>query len=324
MLFRSEGEAEVEEYMDEVDSNAYAKAGGHIVSGLYSGSVLIMDPIRDLIYAFLRSHRMNSIAFSPDGSRVVSGLYHMTVRIWNVTSGKMEAELKGHTDLVISVAFSQDGSQVVSGSLDKTIRIWNLMTGEIKTELMGHMGWVMSVAFSQDGNQVVSGSDDKTVRIWNVITGEVEVELRGHEGRVMSVAFSQDGSQVVSAADRASEVVNWQTSAWDYEKIRIWDIVTGEFQLMTTTTITLPDGSVVDDAGNGCFHIFYPEQLTFSIHCPLSISNDCEWILGALQDCCIPISNRNFISSSFSGDRVCFVYASGNVIIVDMKVALAL
>jgi WD40 repeat protein len=34
-------------------------------------------------------------------------------------TGKVEAELKGHTDSVTSVAFSQDGSQVVSGSEDK-------------------------------------------------------------------------------------------------------------------------------------------------------------------------------------------------------------
>jgi len=38
------------------------------------------------------------------------------VRIWNVTMGEMEAELKGHTHWVTSVAFSQDGSQVISGS----------------------------------------------------------------------------------------------------------------------------------------------------------------------------------------------------------------
>jgi WD40 repeat protein len=49
----------------------------------------------------------------------VSGSDDKTVRIWNVTTGEVEAELKGHTDLVTSVSFSQDGSQVVSGSMDK-------------------------------------------------------------------------------------------------------------------------------------------------------------------------------------------------------------
>jgi hypothetical protein len=46
-----------------------------------------------------------------------------------VTSGKVEAELKGHTHSVMSVAFSQDGNRVVYGSDDKTVRIWNVTTG---------------------------------------------------------------------------------------------------------------------------------------------------------------------------------------------------
>jgi WD40 repeat protein len=52
----------------------------------------------------------------PDGSRVKRTALGKFRRIWNVTTGKVEAELKGHTDWVMSVAFSQDGSRVVSGS----------------------------------------------------------------------------------------------------------------------------------------------------------------------------------------------------------------
>jgi WD40 repeat protein len=142
-----------------------------------------------------------------------------------VTTGKVEAELKGHTYRVTSVAFSQDGSRVVSGSADKTVRIWNVMTdnsqlifasniplpdgsrvkrtalgkfrriwnvttGKVEAELKGHTNLVMSVAFSQDGRRVISGSRDRTVRIWNVATGEVEAELKGHTDSVNYVAFS--------------------------------------------------------------------------------------------------------------------------------------
>jgi WD40 repeat protein len=207
---------------------------------------------------------------------------------------------------VTSVAFAQDGSRVVSGSNDKTVRIWNATTGEVEAELKGHTGWVTSVAFTQDGSRVVSGSNDKTVRIWNVMTGEVEAELKGHTDSVRSVAFAQDGSRVVSGSDDNT--------------VRIWDTATGESQLMTASTITLPDASIVHDKGYGYFHIYYPEQPTLSIHAPLSISDDGQWIVGALRDCWIPSHNRNFISS-FSGDRACFGYRSGHVIIFDMKAA---
>ena len=111
------------------------------------------------------SSRVNSVAFSQDGNRVVSGSEDNTVRIWNATTGEVEAELKGDMDFMTSVAFSQDGSRVVSGSEDKKVWIWNTTTCEVEAELEGHTGWVRSVAFSQDGSQVVSGSDDKTVQI---------------------------------------------------------------------------------------------------------------------------------------------------------------
>ena len=87
---------------------------------------------------------VTSVAFSHDGSQVVSGSYDKTVRIWNTTTGEVQAELKGHTAVVMSVAFSQDGSQVISGSVDKTVRIWNTTTGEVQAELKGHTNFVTS------------------------------------------------------------------------------------------------------------------------------------------------------------------------------------
>ena len=41
----------------------------------------------------------------------------MNLRIWNATTGEVEAELNGHTESVWSqaIAFAQDGSQVVLG-----------------------------------------------------------------------------------------------------------------------------------------------------------------------------------------------------------------
>ena len=90
---------------------------------------------------------------------------------------------------------------------------------------------------------------------------------------------------------------------------------------MTTAAITLPDGSVVQKAGRGHFQISYPEPSTLNIHGPLSISDNCQWIVGALRDCWIPPHHRGFIESFSLGDRIFFVDSSANVVIFDMKVA---
>ena len=165
----------------------------------------------------LRGHSDNvfSVAFSPDGCCIVSGSNDNTVRIWDVATCELEAEL-GHSDSVYSVNYSLDGSRIVSGSFDNTVRIWNAVTGEVEAELKGHLGEGYSVVFSPDGNHVASGSRDNAVRIWNAVTGEVQAELKGHFGEVYSAVFSPDGSRVVSgSADNT---------------IHIWNVVTGVFE----------------------------------------------------------------------------------------------
>jgi WD40 repeat protein len=209
---------------------------------------------------------------------------------------------------VSSVAFSQDGSRVVSGSDDDTVRIWNTTTGEVQAELKGHTDWVTSVAFSQDGSRVVSGSRDNTVRIWNTTTGEVQAELEGHTSWMTSVAFSQDGSRVVSGS---------------YDNtVRIWNTTSGDAQIVTSLITKLPDSSMVYCQGARGFHIVYPVQPILSICHSLSLSDDNRWIVGLLRDCWIPSQDSNFVSISFSGQKACFRYPSGHVIILDMTIAL--
>jgi WD40 repeat protein len=222
-----------------------------------------------------------------------------------VSSGKVEAELKGHTNWATSVAFSRDGGRVVSGSYDKTVRIWNATTGKVETELKGHTHWVMSVAFSQDGSRVVSGSKDRTVRVWNVATGEVEAELKGHTDWVTSVAFSQDGSHIVFGSRD--------------ETVRIWNVTTGDSQAIFASDITLPDGSRVKKTSPRHFRIFYPlQQPTPSLSSYTQLSDNGHWIMANLRDCCIPSEYRNFRCSSIWGSRICLGYQSGRVVILDI------
>ena len=266
-----------------------------------------------------------------------------------MTTGEVQAELKGHTNWVSCVAFSQDGSRVVSGSSDEMVRIWNVTTGKVEAELKGHTDEVNSVAFSQDGSRVVSGSDDKTVRIWNVMTGEVEAELKGHTDWVMSVAFSQDGGRVVSgSSDKTVRIWNVTTGEVEAElkghtdwvksvafsqdgsqvvsgssdqTVRIWNVTTGNSQSIASD-ITLPDGSRVNRTSPGEFHISYPlQQPTLGMNSSIKLSDNGHWITANLRDCCIPSQYRNFYCCSIWGSQICLGYDSGHVVIFDMNVA---
>ncbi len=154
-----------------------------------------------------------SISFSPDGKTLVSGNTDKTVKLWNVTTGRLLASLEGHIGRINSVSFSFDGKTIVSGSDDKTIKLWDIDTGKLLADFKGHTDPINSVSFSPDGKTIASGSNDKTIKLWDIDTGKLLTSFEGHTRGVNSVSFSPNGKTLVSGA-------------WD-ETIKLWDIESG-------------------------------------------------------------------------------------------------
>lgn len=67
---------------------------------------------------------VNSVAISPNGQNLVSGSSDQTIKVWELSTGKLVRTLTGHENLVNSVAISPDGQTLVSGSHDQTIKVW--------------------------------------------------------------------------------------------------------------------------------------------------------------------------------------------------------
>ncbi len=89
--------------------------------------VLLPVPVEQLrLLLTLTDHEgsVDSIAISPDGQTLVSGSVDQTIKVWNLSTGKLMRTLTGHEDSVDSVAISPDGQTLVSGSRDGTIKVW--------------------------------------------------------------------------------------------------------------------------------------------------------------------------------------------------------
>ena len=69
---------------------------------------------------------VNSIDFSPDDSMLVTGTDDNMVRVWEVGSASILAELSGHASQVFGVCFSPDGEKIASGANEGSILFWGL------------------------------------------------------------------------------------------------------------------------------------------------------------------------------------------------------
>jgi WD40 repeat protein len=165
-----------------------------------------------------------------------------TPRIWEVSTGKMLVELKGHTAAVSSIAFSPQGDLIATGSWDTTARVWDVKTGREISALGGHTDPLTSVAFDGTGKYLVTASFDGTARVWDLTLKKVKCELRGHTGVVQSAIFSPDNRLILTAGRPLADVVKTASgqvplSEKTGEKLgtpdntaRIWDADTGRLR----------------------------------------------------------------------------------------------
>ena len=67
-----------------------------------------------------------SIAFSPDGLVLATGSLDGTLRLWEVSGGRLLMETRNHLQQVQRLVFTPDGKGLISGSLDGTIIRWGI------------------------------------------------------------------------------------------------------------------------------------------------------------------------------------------------------
>ncbi len=183
---------------------AFNPAGHLLAIGSY-GRVTVWDmqeakPIRTITRVL---GAVNDLKFSPDGKLLaVAGGQPSArgdLRLFDVKTGQLLANLGGHADVVNCVAFTNDGKMLASASFDKTVRIWDIAAHQLKQTLSSHSDFVYSVAFSPKGDWLVTASKDRTVRLSDAKTGKSRLTFSGMNQDVLAVAVSPDGSKVVSS-----------------------------------------------------------------------------------------------------------------------------
>ena len=144
---------------------------------------------------------------SLDGHKILGAYLDNIARVLDANTGRLELELKGHTDAVIFVTVSPDGRRIATGSRDGSARIWDAKTGHQIGELLWNRDkgnkdadWVTGLAFSPDGKRLVATSTDHRARVWDLETTRMVLPLLEHDDVVSNVEFSPDGRLILTAS----------------------------------------------------------------------------------------------------------------------------
>ena len=120
------------------------------------------------------------VEFHPSGQWLASSGQDGLVCLWEVGTGKLVSELKGHTKSVTSARFSPDGTSLLSGSNDLTVKFWDLNTGQVVRDLRGHTSVVFDARFTSMDNYVLSLAGDHQLRGFSLHSARL---VHSYEGR---------------------------------------------------------------------------------------------------------------------------------------------
>jgi WD40 repeat protein len=184
---------------------------------------------------------LEGAAFSPDGREVATAGPSGAAFVFDATSGRELASLRGHNGRVFDVAFSSDGGRLVTAGEDDTARVWNASDGRELAVMRGHRADVYAATFTPDGRRVATASEDGTVRLWKADSGHLERTFRLSGSGILDIAASPDGRYLAAPVD---------------EEARIWEVDSGrtvarlrEHDGLVFSTGFSPDGHTLVTGG---------------------------------------------------------------------------
>ena len=210
-------------------------AGQTLISGGYDGKLKWWDTEKRTAIRTTDAHAkwIRQLRVSPDGKLAVSVADDMLAKVWDIQSGQLVRELKGHAaktphhfvSMLYACAFSDDGKHIATADKAGKVLIWETATGnQVGTfeapvmytwdskQRLHSIGGIRSVAFSPDGKRLAVGGMGKVGNIdhlegkarvevfdWRAGKQVAEFESDKFKGLVNQLRWAPDGTWLVGA-----------------------------------------------------------------------------------------------------------------------------
>jgi WD40 repeat protein len=182
----------------------------------------VKDALRNAVFWVKEQNRLeghkgavNKISFSPDGRFLASDSTDSTIKIWDVSTGKVINTLDKNKLKTNSFSFIKDGL-LAYDSADGTVKVWNVTTGKVIKTFNKNAPKAKSVTLSPNG-WVASPVTDNSLKIWDITTGKTINTLQADRIGVNKVIFSPDGQRLASQSEQRDQII------W-----KIWNVTTSK------------------------------------------------------------------------------------------------
>ena len=147
---------------------------------------------------------------SDDGSRVAN-LEGERIRVRQVSTGDVLADLDPHEGKASAQAFSVRGERLATADSQGWVRVWNTQDWQMITEFKAHDGEVSAAVFNGDGLWLATAGIDHALRLWGTDTGTPKGNPFIHAAPLADARFSADGKTLIGIT------VQREINTWNLE-----------------------------------------------------------------------------------------------------------